>query len=284
MLDDFVEDYRHRGKRDRKMPYRVAHLKKFFTDIAVEDITERKIDLYTKQRFKAGITRSTLNRELQVLAQSFKIAKRKKLVRDIPHIPFFPENPARQGFFEKEDFERVLAFLPDHLTDVMRFAYYTGWRIGEILTLEWRDIIEDEIHLRQETVKNDEGRVLLIVGEIAKIMERRHQDRVDTCPYVFHKKGKQIKRYFYAWGKARTQSGLPHKLVHDFRRTAVRNMDEAGVPRQVAKGITGHKTDVMYNRYRIVPTRDIRKAQLLTFAYLEAENRSPAAQHELMDI
>ena len=175
-------------------------------------------------------------------------------------------------------------FLPEHLQDVIRFAYYTGWRSGEILTLEWRDIYEDEIRLRQETVKNDEGRVILLVGEIAKIIERREQERVEACPYVFHKKGKRIVKYTYYWQKARTAAGLPEKLVHDFRRTAARNMDEAGVPRQVAKEITGHKTDSMYNRYRIVPTRDIRKAQLLTFAYLEAETRTPDGRSTKSDL
>ena len=35
-------------------------------------------------------------------------------------------------------------------------------------------------------------------------------------------------------------------------------MDRAGVPRQVAKQITGHKTDAMYNRYNIVNEQDIR--------------------------
>jgi hypothetical protein len=36
-------------------------------------------------------------------------------------------------------------------------------------------------------------------------------------------------------------------------------MDRAGVPRQIAKAITGHKTDVVYNRYRIVNEQDIRE-------------------------
>jgi len=48
-------------------------------------------------------------------------------------------------------------------------------------------------------------------------------------------------------------------------------MDRAGVPRQVAKQITGHKTDSMYNRYRIVNEADIREGLLQTQAYLERE-------------
>ena len=58
--------------------------------------------------------------------------------------------------------------------------------------------------------------------------------------------------------------------MHDNRRTAARNMDRAGVPRQVAKQITGHKIDSMYNRYNIVNERDVREGMTQAQAYLSA--------------
>ena len=59
--------------------------------------------------------------------------------------------------------------------------------------------------------------------------------------------------------------------MHDTRRTAARNMDRAGVPRQVAKQITGHKTDSMYNRYNIVNEQDIRDGMLQAEKYLSSK-------------
>jgi hypothetical protein len=53
---------------------------------------------------------------------------------------------------------------------------------------------------------------------------------------------------------------VPGLLFHDLRRTAVVNMDRAGVPRTVIKEITGHKTDSMFTRYRIVRHEDIAQA------------------------
>jgi hypothetical protein len=58
---------------------------------------------------------------------------------------------------------------------------------------------------------------------------------------------------------AREKAGLPGKLMHDNRRTAARNMDRGGVLRQVAKQITGHKTDIMYNRYNILNEKDVQE-------------------------
>jgi hypothetical protein len=66
------------------------------------------------------------------------------------------------------------------------------------------------------------------------------------------------------------KAGLPGKLMHDNRRTAARNMDRAGVPRQIAKQITGHKTDSMYNRYNIVNEKDVREGLTQAQAYLAA--------------
>src|SRR6266571_2498640 len=203
-----------------------------------------------------------------------RLAKRKKLLKaDIPHIEKFSEKDnARQGFFERDELERMLTFLPDYLQDITRFAYHTGWRKGEILTLEWRDIQGDVIRLRPEIAKNKDGRVIILVGEIANIIARRQAERVESCPYVFHRKGNRIKHYNWAWRTARVKAGLPEKLMHHNRRTAARNMDRAGVPRQVAKQITGHKTDSMYNRYNIVNEKDVREGMTQAQAYLAAHH------------
>src|SRR5262249_6219956 len=129
---------------------------------------------YIKHRLKAGRSRTTVNRELQLLGQSLRLAKRKKLLKEIPHIGKFSEKDnARQGFFERKELERMLTVLPSYLQDVTRFAYHTGWRKGEILTLAWRDIQGDVIRLRPEIAKNKDGRIIILVGEIANIIARR---------------------------------------------------------------------------------------------------------------
>ncbi len=78
------------------------------------------------------------------------------------------------------------------------------------------------------------------------------RERACIVPWVFHRNGRRIHYYYNAWRAACTRAGCPGRLVHDVRRTAVRHLERAGVPRSVAMNLTGHKTEAVYRRYAIV--------------------------------
>ena len=70
--------------------------------------------------------------------------------------------------------------------------------------------------------------------------------------------------------------GLP-KRPHDFRRSAVRNLETGGVPRSIAKRLVGHRSDSMYDRYPIIIEDDLRAAVRQLHGTPKTEEASPEA-------
>src|SRR5271169_6242408 len=98
-------------------------------------------------------------------------------------------------------------------------------------------------------------------------------------PWVFcHSDGSRIKDFRYAWAKACEAAGVPGRLVHDFRRTAVRNLERAGVPRSAAMAMTGHKTESIYRRYAIVDEAMLRDGAEKLAALYQSETAAKGAK------
>jgi len=77
---------------------------------------------------------------------------------------------------------------------------------------------------------------------------------------VFTNRGRKIHFIYDAWKKAVKRAGMQGLLLHDCRRTAVRNFVRAGVSDKVARAISRHKTRSVFDRYNIVDERDLRDA------------------------
>ena len=80
------------------------------------------------------------------------------------------------------------------------------------------------------------------------------------------------------WAKASKDAGVPGRLLHDFRRTAVRNLERAGVPRSAAMRMTGHKKEAVYRRYAITDAAIPEEAVKLAVFHAAESNRPSPVQ------
>jgi integrase len=93
------------------------------------------------------------------------------------------------------------------------------------------------------------------------LLDERRAVTPPEVPWVFAREdGSPVRDIRSPWVTALRKAGLPARLVHDLRRSAVRNMEAAGVPRSVAMSLSGHKTELIYRRYAIVAAADQRAA------------------------
>ena len=225
-----------------------------------------------------------INRELTVLKRMFSLAIEAGKLHHKPHFDMLREDNVRVGFFEREQYEAVLAHLPEAMRPVVTFAYVTGWRINsEVLPLQWRqvDLRVGEVRLDPGTTKNREGRVFYLTPELQQILKQQRasaddiqRQRTMIVQHVFfhrpvtkagtlgHLSGHRISAcgFYQAWRRARTAAGCPGSIPHDFRRTAIRNMVRAGIPERVAMKLSGHKTRSVFDRYNVVSDGDLREA------------------------
>jgi integrase len=266
-----LTDYALNGRRSqRRVKIALSHLRAFFGFDHVPDMTSDRVAEYIRSRQETGAAAASIKYELACLRRAFNLAVRadKASLSQKPYIPTVTVDNARKGFFEAADFLAVEKELPDTLRTLARFLYLTGWRAGEALGLTWAGVDFDAgvIRLEPGVTKNREGREFPFTAlpQLAALLvaQRQYTSEVERTKgeiivAVFHRNGRPIRSYSRAWRAACRAAGLPNHLVHDLRRTAVRNLERAGVSRSVAMQLTGHKTEAVYRRYAITSARDL---------------------------
>ncbi len=263
-----VADYARRENRSaRRMQQAMAHLRETFGQDRALDITTDRLTAYVDARIRAKAAKSTVAYELAMLRRAFTLAR--SVLPTRPELPELEIKNTRTGFFEEPEFRALVAELPPPLRPVMVFAYFTGWRMfSEILPLRWSqvDLAAGVVRLEPGSTKNREGREFPVGvhPELAALLQAQwdatqalNRRLGAVVPWVFHRNGAPIRDIRAAWDGACKRAGLVGMIRHDFRRTAVRNLERAGVSRSVAMKLTGHKTEAVYRRYAITSAQDM---------------------------
>jgi integrase len=271
LAEDLRTEYKANERRSAtRLETSLDRLLPFFGQARAVDVMMADVNAYIASRQDAGAANGTINRELSALRRLYSLAVRGEKIHRAPKIIALAEDNVRQGFFEREQFEAVRRHLPADLRPLVTVAYITGWRVpSELLTLTWGqvDLRAGTLRLEPGSTKNREGRTFYMTPELRATLEaqRAATDDVQRCkgaiiPRVFHRNGKPIRSLYGAWESACTAAGCPGRLLHDFRRTAIRNLERAGVSRSAAMKMTGHKTEAVYRRYAIVDEATLRDA------------------------
>lgn len=251
-----------------RMKTSLSALRAFFGPSYARDITLDRLNGYVASRLNDKVMPASIRNDLATLRRAFRLAARAgKAI--VPPFPTLQVHNTRTGFFEREDFEAVQTQLSEPIQAVMTFAYATGWRVrSEILPLLWKQVdwTAGTVRLEPDTTKNDDGRTFPfeVLPELTTMLKRQweHTKALQRAtgrliPFVFHRNGHPIKSFKNGWKSACEAAHVPGRIPHDFRRTAVRNLERAGVPRSVAMKLTGHKTESVYRRYAIVSEADL---------------------------
>jgi integrase len=135
----------------------ISPLRIWFGNMKPDEVTP--VDIYKyidKRSIKAKVG---ANREKSLLSHVFSMAIRWGIVRDNPcrNVKRITEKP-RTRYIEDHEFLAVKNIASSQINLIMDFAYLTGQRIGDILTIKMTDISENGIKIEQ----NKTGSKLII--------------------------------------------------------------------------------------------------------------------------
>lgn len=143
-----------------------------------------------------------------------------------------------------------------------------GWRRSEATELRWSQVDFDAgvVRLEPGSTKNEDGRTFPfeVLPPLRSLLVEQHKrttklasSQSKLIPWVFHRQGQHVLDIRRAWKRACESAGLVGRRVHDLRRSAVRNLERAGVPRSIATKLVGHRTESIYRRYAVAAERDL---------------------------
>jgi integrase len=254
------------------------HVRPVFGKMLAVEVTATRVKRYVAMRRGDGAANATINRELSVIRTALAIGAKAEppIVVRVPHIPKLHEDNVREGFLARSDYEKLRDQLPSYLKLIFVCGYHWGVRAGELKAIKWEqvDLEHNQVLVSRKTTKNREAHTLPIYGEMRAWIDMAKTAR-DTdypeCPWLFSDHGVQLLSFRKAWASACRRAGVTGLKFHDLRRSAARNMDMAGIPRKVIMAITGHKTESMFLRYRIVSQQDLTDAAKRMERWLEAK-------------
>ena len=282
LIEEVEKDYSLNGKKSAdRIEFSKKHLVRILGEnTPIEEIHEQSIEVYKHTRKGENCANGTLNRELALLRRGFNLYRIQKRITQGPRISLLQENNARQGFIEVWEYREILEHLPDHLQPLITFLYKTGWRKSEALNMTWNmvDFGRRQLRLPQGYTKNNRPRVFPFDGELEGIFKRlwneKEQRKIDI-PYVFlnQQKTGRILDFRGSWDSACDNAKIGKRLIHDMRRSAVRNMVESGVSEKVVMELSGHLTRTVFENYHIVSTDDLVKAVEKVSAALKGKEK-----------
>jgi len=255
--------------------------------IAVPELTTRGLKAYVKSRKTEKASDATVNRELSIIRRGLKLASEQTppWIGAAPKVPILREDNARDGFIDHDQYTKLRSWLPVHVQTALVIGYHVGLRRGAVvrLRLDQVDLKAGVIRIESSQAKNKERHSVPLFGDLRPYIEMA---MASNKKYICEFEQKPLGSFRKTWITACKAAGVPGLLFHDLRRSAVRNMIQAGVPESVAMKISGHKTQSMLHRYNIIAERDIvtagqrveehLKAASLKLGEVKGEARNPS--------
>src|SRR5579859_208859 len=139
------------------------------------------------RKLKDGVSSATVNSAVEVVRRILNVAHQDwRWLRGVPKIRMLKEPRRRVRFLRREEADRLIEALPDHMKPIVQFALATGCRAGEIMGLEWSrvDLDRKVAWLDHGTTKSGDGRGIPLNPDAVAALEYSTRAGASRSPVI----------------------------------------------------------------------------------------------------
>jgi len=225
-------------------------LSNHLAQVEISQITKKVIDHLTDVKCSEGVSNATVNRMLALLRAVLRRAVTHwDILEKAPQVRLLREPSRRVRFLTREQAERLISELPDHLADMAIFSLSTGLRASNVTGLQWSQINLDKrlawIHADQ--AKSRRSLAVPLNRDALAIVSKQ----IGRHPvYVFTYRGNRVSQVSTsAWYNALERAGISDFRWHDLRHTWASWHVQNGTPLNALQELGGWETASMVRRY-----------------------------------
>jgi len=226
-------------------------------EISVGDMERLQTELGRKRRGK------TVNYYFSVIRRILESAVQKDFITKNPAKPVASVGQGdsrKRAPFTAAEVERILAHVTDaEWVGLILLAVYSGLRCGDLLRLTSDNVVENKLQIQAHKGAKKSGDVLEIpltaecsawlegrAGDLFPEIKKRKPTAVSSRFKSFMKKAKVANTVVLAAGDPPV---VAFRSFHSLRHSFSSWMAEAGVPSEVRRRLTGHRSDSVHARY-----------------------------------
>ena len=265
---EFVETSYKPYAKEQKRGYNVelsilnVLIEKFGKQKLIE-ITPETVENFKRERASEFTNRgnlrakSTVNRDVAVLAAVFKLAKNFGEVKNNPvsNVKYYTNLNSRKRVLTNEEEVVLFDSIKENvkLSRQIEILLYTGMRRGELFLIEWRDVDLNEgfINLRAEITKTQSPRIIAMLSNVKEIFESLYREAGEpqSREKVFYGSSSEDSKLTTTFRKVCDSLGFNDLVVHNLRHTFITRANEDKVGAFATKALVGHSKLQMTDHY-----------------------------------
>lgn len=216
----------------------------------LDAINRAMVDRLTDARITEGVSNASVNRVLEVLRAILrKSVNEWEWLDRAPQVRMLKEPTRRIRFLTREEAQRLLAVLPEHLADMAAFSLATGLRRSNVTGMQWSqvDVVKRLAWIHPDQAKARKAIPVPLNAE-AVLLIRKQIGKHPTHVFCYH--GHPILQVSTkAWYKALDRAGIEDFRWHDLRHTWASWHVQNGTPLFALQELGGWESPEMVRRY-----------------------------------